>query len=332
MKSKLAPILGMALSLIFVILLVLSLHLEKVAAALSQAAYWWLAPAVTISLLSFIFRAQRFRRILQSLKAFSLTRSYQYIAINYMANNVLPARAGEVLLSYVVKQHEGISVSSSLAVTLLGRVIDGLVLLSVLLVTISFLPFPTWVIQILTIGFVIFGLVMASLVWLVVSKDEHLSQARRFLQNLAPAWANKWIDIATKQLQKFRQGLLPLRSKKLLAVTLSNSLIIWLCEGLVYFLVGQAFSLHLSVMGWLFLVSLSNLGTSLPSGPAGIGTFHGIVIISLGLLGVNPNQAAAYAVVLHITQVLPITLVGAISYFHLSYGKLARTKPRLSSN
>ncbi len=322
MKSKITPILGMALSVAFIILLASSLHLENVLKALSEAAYWWLVPAIAVSLFSFVFRAQRFRKILASLKAFSLGRSYQYITINYMANNVLPARAGEVLLSYVVRQNEGIPVSSSLAVTLLGRVIDGLVLLSILLLTISFLPFPSWVIQILTIGFVVFGLVMAALIWLVIGKDEHLSQVRRFLENLAPAWADKAIAWGITQLQRFREGLLPLRSKRLLAITITNSIFIWLCESLVYFLVGQAFGLVLSPMEWLFLVSLSNLGTSIPSGPAGIGTFHGIVVICLGLLGVDTNQAAAYAVILHITQVVPVTIIGAISYFKLSFGRL----------
>lgn len=322
MKTKLTPLIGIAISLAFVGLLLYSLHLDQVAQALSTADYWWLLPAVTVSLSSFIWRAQRFRRILAPLSHFSLITSYQYIAINYMANNVLPARAGEAFLSYVVKQRQGIPFSSSLAVTLLGRVIDGLLLLICLLITISLLPFPAWIIQILTIGFIIFGLVMASLVALVLGTEEQLSWISRQLKQKLPSWTQRAIAFIISQLQKFRQGLLPLKSKRLLLQTALSSLAIWFCEGLVYFLVGQAFNLPLSLAAWVFVVSLSNLATSIPSGPAGIGTFHGVVVISLGLMAIDPNLAAAYAVILHITQVVPITLVGALAYFrhHASHG------------
>src|SRR4051794_18736033 len=94
MKKHLIQWLGIGVSLIFVVLLIQHLHIDQVAEAIRQADYWWLLPAVIFSLTSFIFRSARFKLFLDSIKIFSLWRSYQYIAINYMANNVLPARAG----------------------------------------------------------------------------------------------------------------------------------------------------------------------------------------------------------------------------------------------
>jgi uncharacterized membrane protein YbhN (UPF0104 family) len=89
----------------------------------------------------------------------------------------------------------------------------------------------------------------------------------------------------------------------------------------VYYLVGQAFNFDLSLVHWLFVIALTNLATAIPSAPAGFGTFHGAAIGSLLALGagVSPDTAAAFALVLHATQVIPVTTVGALSYFKLSF-------------
>ena len=82
--------------------------------------------------------------------------------------------------------------------------------------------------------------------------------------------------------------------------------------------VNQPFDL--SLMNWLFVIALTNLATAIPSAPAGFGTFHGAAVGSLLALGagISPDAAAAYALVLHASQVLPITSIGAASYFRLS--------------
>src|SRR5690606_30849698 len=98
MKSKIMPWLGMLISIVFIVLLAFLIDPEEVVRSILKADYWWLVPAVAVSLTSFIFRSYRLQIMLRPIKHFSLRRAYQYISINYMANNVLPARAGEVML------------------------------------------------------------------------------------------------------------------------------------------------------------------------------------------------------------------------------------------
>jgi uncharacterized protein (TIRG00374 family) len=324
-KSRIVRWLGFAISLVAILLLVRSLPIDRVGAALSEADYWWLAPAVGVSLLSFAFRGQRFRLFLLSLSHFSLSRAYRYIAINYMGNNVLPARAGEVLLSYVVRQQEGIAVSSSLAVTVLGRVVDGLLLLLALLAALFFLPFPGWVDQVLAVGMGLFGLALILLLWLVFGRAEHHSRLRRIIHSWSPKRLEKVIWAAAGQIKGFQQGIAALRRPEVVAQALGLSVAIWVCEGLVYWLVGQGVAVHLGLWPWLFVLALANLAASIPSGPASIGTFEGVVIVALGLNGVAWHDAAAFALLLHVTQVVPITVVGAISYAHLSVRQSDKT-------
>ncbi len=317
-KSQLFQWVGVFISLAVVALLVRSLHIDQVMTALAEADYWWLVPATVASLVSFAVRAQRFRLLLVPIREFSLWRAYRYIAINYMGNNVLPARAGEVLLSYVVRRQEGIAVSSSLAVTVLGRVVDGVLLLLLLCIAVLLLPFPDWVDRVLLAGLTVFGLALAGLLWLVFGKDDHHRQLLSVIQAVSPQIFERLVRFGTKQIKGFQQGLLALRQRHVAGQGIGLTIFIWICEGLVYYFVGQAVAVDQTIWQWLFVLAITNLAATIPSGPASIGTFEGVVIVALGLSGVSLHQAAAYALLLHVTQVLPVTLIGALAYAHLS--------------
>lgn len=320
MKSKIMPWLGMLISIAFILLLAFIIDPNKVATAIVSAEYWWLIPAVLISLSSFIFRAFRFKIILGPIRKISLRRSYQYIAINYMANNVLPARAGEVMLSYVVRQQEQVPISSSFSVTMLGRILDGLLLLGVLAISLQSISAPGWTSTVLLLGLIAFGGAMTFMLWLIFGKSDHWSTMRQWTYGIIPSWLDKIFHIGANQLKQFRKGVLPLRDYRIFSGVIAASILNWICEGTVYYLVGQAFNFDLSLMNWLFVIALTNLATAIPSAPAGFGTFHGAAVGSLLALGagISPNAAAAYALILHATQVIPITALGATSYFRLS--------------
>ena len=51
------------------------------------------------------------------------------VAIGYFGNNILPARAGELLRAVVLKKDEQIPISASLATIIVERVFDGVVML-----------------------------------------------------------------------------------------------------------------------------------------------------------------------------------------------------------
>ena len=310
----------MLISIIFIVLLAFIIDPQEVVSTLAAAEYWWLIPAIAVSLTSFIFRGFRFKVILAPLRKISWRRSYQYIAINYMANNVLPARAGEVMLSYVVRQQEQIPLSSSLSVTLLGRILDGLLLLGVLALSLNSLSAPSWAGTILLLGLVAFGGAMIFMLWLIFGKADHWTAMRNWTHGVVPSWLDKIFHIGANQLKQFQKGILPLRNLKIFGWVMLVSILNWICEGTVYYLVGQAFNFDLSLMNWLFVIALTNLATAIPSAPAGFGTFHGAAVGSLLALGagISPDAAAAYALVLHASQVLPITSIGAASYFRLS--------------
>src|SRR3989304_5901042 len=63
--------------------------------ALAQANYWWVVPAVAIWFVSAAFRSLRWHYLLHRLPNLSTRTLYPIVIIGYIANNLLPPRAGE---------------------------------------------------------------------------------------------------------------------------------------------------------------------------------------------------------------------------------------------
>ena len=103
------------------------------------------------------------------------------------------------------------------------------------------------------------------------------------------------------------------------------SLVIWLVEGGMFLLMLGAFGWPLSLFAAYLAMSITNLGVLVPSSPGHIGTFHAFCAKVLLLTGVVTTSSLAfgYAAVLHLLQLIPVTILGLIALY--SYGFNLRT-------
>ena len=120
---------GLAISAVFLWLVLRGLQPDDVWEALREAEYWWLAPGIASYMVAVWARAWRWHYLLRPLKRIPLRVSFPIVAIGYMGNNIYPARAGEVLRAYVLRRQEGVSMSASLATIVIERAFDGIVML-----------------------------------------------------------------------------------------------------------------------------------------------------------------------------------------------------------
>src|SRR5689334_14306102 len=110
---------GFAVSVVFLTLALRGLDLEGFWTTVRHANYWWLIPGVAVYFGAVWARTWRWHYMLRHVKRIPLTRLFPVVVIGYMGNNVYPARAGEVLRSYVLKRKEGVPVGVSLATVVL---------------------------------------------------------------------------------------------------------------------------------------------------------------------------------------------------------------------
>lgn len=311
-------------SLIFLGLLFWRIDLRDTLEAFKLANYWYLVPAVGSYFVSLAFRTLRWRVMLRPLQTVSFRRLFPVVSVGYMANNLLPVRLGELVRSYYLGRREGVSKSSALATIVVERVLDGLVLLLFLVVVSAFLPLAGLVRDLATdAGIPRFALLVATTV------PFGLVMGLLFVAAHRPAWPMRLLAAGVRVLPSgiaakllgiaglFLGGLAFLREPRHLGGVVLISLPVWLGEAAVAYMVGVGFGLS-GVLGgagamaavMLAVTAIANLATALPSSQGGIGPFEFFATATLVVLGVGREVATAYAVVLHVSLLAPVTAVG----------------------
>ena len=280
---------------------------------LGSADYRWIVPAMAAYFVGVWIRAIRWQVLLYPIKRISVGRLFAVVAIGYMANDVLPARLGEVVRAYVLKERHGISRLSSLATIAVERMFDGAVMLVFVGIASLSMPFNDEVSAIFRIAGLVF-IAAFLLLFLVVSSPALANRIARFVLAFLPESLR---HKGRAPIDKILVGLASLQSVGSLATILGLSILAWSFEALMYLLIGIGFGLDIPPIGYLLTTGVINLGTMVPSSPGYIGTFEALGVLSLGFLGADSQQALSYVVVLHLALLLPITLLGfAFLWFH----------------
>ena len=317
--------LGLGVSGLFLLILLLQVDPQEIVSALKTANYFYVAPAIGLYFVAVYFRSIRWGYLLSPLGQFPVRRLYPVVIIGYMANNLLPARLGELVRSYYLAQREPVSGSTALATVVVERVYDGVALLSFAAIAAPALllmglfegtgDFYRGTALVVAVGTV--AVFFLALAFLTLAAWSGFSRVVDAGLALTPARVRPRLrDLVGR----FIQGLKILNSpKKHLGVFLL-SWPIWLLEGAMYLLVGYSFGLHLLfgsfwalVLVMLLLTATSNLATAVPSSVGGIGPFEVVAQQTLLALGVSGSLGAIYAGFLHLVALwLPVTLLGLV--------------------
>jgi len=299
---------GLAISLFFLVIALNGLDLQQFWRTLREANYWWLVPSVSVYMLGLFVRTWRWRYMLRHIENVTTMQLFPMVVIGYMGNNIYPARAGEVLRSYVLRRKYGVAMSASLATVILERLFDGLVMLLFVAVTLPFAPLPE-AYRLIVLGFSgLFGLALL-VFFLIAGRPQFLQGLYQWgIETLLP---QRLRPTAHSMLDNAVIGLQSLRSPRDTAIIFFSSTLIWLAETTKYWFVMHAFSFEVDFSVLMLMTAVVNLFTTIPSAPGYVGTFHAPGIAILEQFGVPQALATGYTVVLHAALWLPVTLLGA---------------------
>ena len=236
-----------------------------------------LGAALGIYAIATLMRAERWHRILAHA---GLDRgraeSYRLTAVGYMGNNTLPARAGDLMRVVLLGGPRRAVLGTVVAERLLDVCALAVIFAFVLVARGgSFGPLP----YLAGAGALAVGAVVA-------------------LRQFAPrvrAWVTPIMG-ATHSLASAHG-----------AVLLVLSIVLWLAEASVYYVVGAAVGIDLSASGALYVMALTNLSSMIPAAPGYVGTFDAAVLLALRSLN---RPALGYLLVLRFVLFVPITVVG----------------------
>jgi hypothetical protein len=304
MKKKL--LIGMIISLVFLYFAFRKVDYTELWQALKGANYWFIIPNVILVLFSMWMRALRWKYMVNPIKKVGLGRLFSSVMIGFMANNVLPARLGEIIRAYSLGSKEKISKSASFATIVVERLFDGISILFILWVTLLLFPFPGWVKKASNVFLAINVGLFCLLFFLEIKTDSTL----KFLKYLFKFLPRKLGIKAEEILLKFISGLKVFRDVPSLIWILTWSILIWIVAGISNYFVFLAFGLHPPIQASFILLVIVCLGVMLPAAPGFVGTFQFFCILALAPFGYDKNVALPFSIVLHACQYFPVTLLG----------------------
>ncbi len=107
--------LGILISLALLVWVLRAFDLAEVVRALQAANYLYLLPVLALIVLNFSLRALRWGTVFGDTRVPRWGSLFVAMIIGYLANNILPAWAGELVRAYVLGQREGVAMYERVA-------------------------------------------------------------------------------------------------------------------------------------------------------------------------------------------------------------------------
>lgn len=308
--------------------------------AFAQFHILWLIPALVIYMFGYIIRGFRWVVLLSPVKKCSFRSLFPTLVIGFMANNLLPARAGEFVRAYLNGTKEKVSRSASLATIVLERIFDGLTMMIMLGLALSYgqLPIrlenlPSDIQKAIHACPYVFGAAVLFIFGLLLFKDSAVKIINFFTGHAPPKLRKPLNKIA----HTFFDGLKILKNAKETFLVLATSVLAWTCEFTSYYLLGLGMGISPSPLSFgssALLMAVVNIAILVPNAPGGFGLFEFVGKNVLIPFGISKEMALGYILIVHLVVWIPINLLGF--YFmkrdHLSLGKLEKTREKDASH
>ncbi len=278
-----------------------------------------------------IARGLRWGLLIDSLgEQYKRSNAIHAVLGNYAVNLVLP-RIGEVWRCGVLTKYDKISFTKLFGTLLIDRVSDTLMVGSI-----------TFFIFVFNIGFFkrffaknpdllegfytmfdsmwiyLVVIIVATIIWFVFTYMQHFT----FVQKARKMLGNIWEGIKSVWLMEHKLRFI------------LYTLLIWTGYFFYFYITFYAFGFtkDLGIVVGLIAFTMSSIGVGVPV-QGGIGPWHFMVIATLVCFGVNENDAAAFALVVHTTQTIWIGLCGLFSIVALpiTNKKVERLEPALEA-
>ncbi len=267
----------------------------RVVPLLGSIAIYWM---IVVVIRSFLVR-----HLLSPVGNLRIPQAYRYICIGFLANNVLPFRAGEMARSAAITRGSGISFPSVVGGLALERMLDMTMVVFIALAALQMAPLTD---AVRTLALTMGGALLVAFVVMVI-----LSRKKRTLRPPDPSrrlrtfvW-NLWV--------RFSAGFGTMGSLRGMLVAIALSMAIWAAVLGAITLRLAAFDLPASLPYGLVLLTSLGFGLAVPSAPGYLGVYHAAVAFSLELMGIPTTMAVAFGWFSWFIDIGISSLTGAIS-------------------
>lgn len=317
MPKKIFKVLAsVALGVLFLWLAFREVQFEEIMESARNITYGWIFPFILLTLGGHYVRAERWRMLFTNKEKMPARFTlFTGVMFGYLTNIVLP-RVGEVARPVYVARQVDESNSRVIGTIVLERVIDVLVMLTLMFfVGVFLVSDPDVLSRLFGIDFTDPDTQTNLILKLVTYGGAALLTVVAVYQILKAA-AKRWnsvsvlFDKGRSIGRTFLDGLLAVRELKNWPLFILYTALIWACYILMTYVGFWMLDLHttfdLGLTEALVLTMVSAVGISIPT-PGGVGTYHLFITKSLFVLYAVPEATGlAYATVAHAATVLII--------------------------
>jgi uncharacterized protein (TIRG00374 family) len=275
-----------------------------------------------------MLRALRWRVLLLAEGRVSMKTAFWATSAGYFGNNFLPARAGELVRTFMISAGTKLSKTFVLTTALSERVADAIVLVTIsaiVLLTVDTAG-PSWLSQAAR-PFAILGMCGVAAIAVLPKLDRlwHAMLARVPLPDGLRSKLEHVLDHVLMGIRSFHDAG---RLGRFFAFTI----VIWMLDGFATVLGGQALGVPIRFPIALLLISGLGLGSALPSTPGYIGIYQFVAVSVLTPFGISRTDAIAYILFFQAVQYVLITACGLVGISQYRRVKAATLDPAPVAN
>jgi uncharacterized protein (TIRG00374 family) len=284
----------------------------RVGATIAGAQWRFLAAAAAICSFSYFLRALRWRILLNAETWFSVGTVFWANMAGYLGNNFLPARAGEVIRSFLISSRSSLSKTYVLTTALSERLMDviALVLWSSL-VLLGVNPKPGWMQDLSKTMAIVAGVGAVSIMLLPHTGGLVENVLRRI--PLPEGLRNRLLRLA----EQILLGLRAFHNWRRFTGFVLLTVVIWMSDAMCAIVGARALGVTFSFRVALLLLTGLGLGSALPSTPGYVGIYQFVAVTVLTPFGIGRNEALAYILVSQVLGSLIVLAFGLPGLYRL---------------
>lgn len=280
------------------------------------ARWQYLAVGAILSVINYFVRSLRWRVLLNARAHFRVGPVFWATMAGYMGNSFLPARAGEVVRSFIISNQSALSKTYVLTTALTERLMDAIALVlcgSVVLLQVR--PKPAWMDQVgrTTAAIAALGALMV----VVLPHAERMIQKAILRMPLPGTLRDRVAGFA-------QQILLGLRvfhhAGRLLSFTLLTG-VIWGLDAVGTMVMGRAFDIYMTFPVAMLLLAGMGLGSALPATPGYVGIYQFVAVTILPPFGIDRNASIAFILVVQVVGYAVVLFFGLLGLYRMRSGR-----------
>ena len=303
---------GILLSVFFIVVSVRNMDWHQVFVVLSNTRlYPWLIFAVASYLAGYFFRGLRTRLLISREARLSVITASNIVIVGYAVNNIMPARAGELARAGMLSERTGIPFAQSVTVVFLERILDGIAIVLLLTGAAVFLhdvaPIPETIFYLS----LVFSIAAVFIMFVALAPHRFMAVMSKVIYALYPRWHDATVRFMTSIVNGMAYLRRPVDACKIFII----SVVVWLCDGGLFFCLMPACGMELNIARAVFVMGVSNLGvfflTSPGYGSPGyIGPLSILCINAFVSMGFSQSTATGFAIMMQLAIYIPIMIWG----------------------